>query len=66
MEGAPVNGKNKLQKRIWAARGSLKRGETAAQALVRELQEELGIKVKDSWLKKPWKLKERRAEGTTQ
>lgn len=43
--------------------GGLQRGETAAQAAVRELQEELGLTVQSGWLQKPWTLTEHQAGG---
>ena len=43
--------------------GGLRLGETAAQAALRELQEELGLTVPSSWLQKPWTLTEHQAGG---
>jgi len=43
--------------------GGLERGETAAQAAVRELQEELGLTVNNDGLQKPWTLTEQQAGG---
>ena len=43
--------------------GGLRRNETAAQAAVRELKEELGITLKSDWLKQAWTLTEQLAGG---
>jgi 8-oxo-dGTP diphosphatase len=43
--------------------GGLQRGETAAQAAVRELEEELELTVPSSWLQEPWTLTEHQVGG---
>jgi 8-oxo-dGTP diphosphatase len=43
--------------------GGLRRGETADQAAVHELQEELGLTVPSNWLQRPWTVTEHQAGG---
>lgn len=44
--------------------GGVRRKESAAQAAVRELEEELGLSLHESWLKRPWKHTENNAGGS--
>ena len=43
--------------------GGLQHGESARQAAVRELKEELGLAVDSAWLKEPWTITEHKAGG---
>ena len=43
--------------------GGLQNGESAREAAARELDEELGISIKSSWLQDPWTISERQPGG---
>ena len=43
--------------------GGLELGETAREAAVREVNEELGLAIESSWLQEPWTITERQPGG---
>ena len=43
--------------------GGLQPGESAREAAVRELNEELGLAIESSWLKEPWSITEQQRGG---
>jgi 8-oxo-dGTP pyrophosphatase MutT (NUDIX family) len=43
--------------------GGIQAGESARDAAIRELQEELGLAIESSWLQDPWSISERQPGG---